>query len=355
MGRETGRRRRRNRTEQTDQGFGYRSEQIDQRFPDRTDWKRGWKRTIAAAAAGVLLGLIAGAGLYCFSSAGELLQDKAKYLQVWMEQRKGQGPDAWTEQGAPLIAHAGGGLLARGEDGKLVQYTYTNSLEALRASYEKGYRVIELDFRLSKDGMLCALHKWSEFSEEGSKKVKMSADAWKEQKIEGLYTALTLEDVLLEMAKKKDMYLVLDAKSYKWSDEEVEERYLDIYEKALETGGEQLARRIIPQIYEEREYDLVKSAYEWSSIIYTLYRLDDVPDEEILDFVCDKEDIAVVTVPTRRVTELFCEELHDAGKKVYTHTVNETDTLYEWMNLGVDGFYTDTVTPDAWQARYRGL
>ena len=41
-----------------------------------------------------------------------------------------------------------------------------------------------------------------------------------------------------------------------------------------------------------------------------------------------------------------------AGKLVYTHTINDTDGVYTYMNDGVDGFYTDTMTPAGFQARY---
>ena len=71
-----------------------------------------------------------------------------------------------------------------------------------------------------------------------------------------------------------------------------------------------------------------------------------------MSFVEEKEDIRIVTVPKRRISEEFCTLLHNAGKLVYTHTINDTDGVYTYMNDGVDGFYTDTMTPAGFQARY---
>ena len=53
------------------------------------------------------------------------------------------------------IAHAGGMIDA---------ITYTNSLEALNRSYELGFRLFELDFRLTSDNKIVAVHEWKEWS-----------------------------------------------------------------------------------------------------------------------------------------------------------------------------------------------
>lgn len=55
-----------------------------------------------------------------------------------------------------VIAHAGGEI-----DGNI----YTNSLEALNSSYEKGARVFELDISETKDSHLVAVHEWDEWAE----------------------------------------------------------------------------------------------------------------------------------------------------------------------------------------------
>ena len=253
---------------------------------------------------------------------------------------------AWTSSEVPLIAHAAGGFLEQQADGQRVQHTYTNAREPFVESYNKGFRVIEMDFQMSKDGVLCALHGWKDFGG------KMNSDEFAKVKVDGQYTTMTMEDVLRGLSVNRDLYLVTDMKSYKWSDKKVKKRYREIYDMAVEYGGEQLADRIIPQIYEQSEYDIIKEVYNWSSIIYTLYKAGEVTNEEVVSFVEEKDDIPVVTVPQGRVSLEFSELLHDAGKMVYTHTINDTDNLYEWMNKGVDGFYTDTMTPSGYLARY---
>ena len=261
-------------------------------------------------------------------------------------EQEAQEAHAWFLAEMPLIAHAGGGILEKQEDGKWKRFTYTNSLEAFISSYDRGYRVIEMDFQLSTDDVLCGLHDWDEY--EGV----LSSSKWKEQKIKNRYTTMVFSDVLAEMAVNLDLYVVLDLKSYEWEADEVVRQYRKIYEEAKAYGGDQLADRLIPQIYRQEEYDLIRSVHPWKSIIYTLYRSDQVVDADIVSFVEEKEDIRIVTVPKRRISEEFCTLLHNAGKLVYTHTINDTDGVYTYMNDGVDGFYTDTMTPAGFQARY---
>jgi glycerophosphoryl diester phosphodiesterase len=55
-----------------------------------------------------------------------------------------------------LIAHAGGTLFDR--DGAML--TYTNSKEAIEQNYRRGHRVFEIDFSLTRDGYLAAVHDW---------------------------------------------------------------------------------------------------------------------------------------------------------------------------------------------------
>ena len=51
-----------------------------------------------------------------------------------------------------VVAHAMGGING---------YAYTNAWEAFVANYERGTRVFEVDFLLSKDDQLVARHEWT--------------------------------------------------------------------------------------------------------------------------------------------------------------------------------------------------
>ncbi|MDR1388703.1 MAG: hypothetical protein LBJ31_01825 [Treponema sp.] len=67
-----------------------------------------------------------------------------------------EGERSWRGKEQLLIAHAGGALFGAGGE----TLTYTNSLEAVEQNYMRGHRVFEIDFSLTKDGKLAAVHDW---------------------------------------------------------------------------------------------------------------------------------------------------------------------------------------------------
>ncbi|MDO4345283.1 MAG: phosphatidylinositol-specific phospholipase C/glycerophosphodiester phosphodiesterase family protein [Eubacteriales bacterium] len=252
----------------------------------------------------------------------------------------------WTKEGAPLIAHACGGLWEEKEDGSKKLLDYTNSREALINSLENGYRLIEADFKITTDGDFACTHYWPDEQED-----PVSTEEWLNFKIEGKYTSMMMEDVLEILMDYPDVYLVTDLKS-DHSKEEVQQEFSLLYDQVMKVTGGELLDRIIPQIYNREMYDWVKEIYPWPSLIYTLYKQDDVPNEEIIAFVREREDIPVVTMPKRRLDEGFIEELHGVGKYVYSHTWNSLKKIQELMEMGVDGFYTDSATPQKFQEKF---
>ncbi len=252
-----------------------------------------------------------------------------------------------TSLNVPFIAHAGGGSIARNEEGAWEVVSYANSLESFCASYKNGFRAIEMDLVPSADDIFCAIHSWNTLG--GLR----TADEFLQMPAPDGGTPLLLEDVLRLTAMNHDLILVLDIKSYEWSMKELETYYRTIVDMAVEIGGEALADRIVPQLYHEEEYEVVKSVYPWKALIYTLYRETDLTPERILTFIADKPDIRIVTCKANRATEELAGGLHDLGRQLWIYTVNDIDRIYKWLNMGVDGFYTDLMTPRTWLERYR--
>jgi glycerophosphoryl diester phosphodiesterase len=104
-----------------------------------------------------------------------------------------------------LIAHAGGALFA--DDGEML--TYTNSLEAIEQNYRRGHRVFEIDFLLTKDGQLAAVHDWDtgkRITKSDWKDAPALAD-WKSKKIYGKYTPIDINDIVKLMETYRDIYI----------------------------------------------------------------------------------------------------------------------------------------------------
>ncbi|HFI0562897.1 TPA: glycerophosphodiester phosphodiesterase family protein [Streptococcus suis] len=250
----------------------------------------------------------------------------------------------WTKEFPNLIAHAGGTYRE-----KAYNTFYTNSLEALQQNYTLGHRVFELDFYLTSDGKMAAVHDWDQFGHMNG--LALSSEEWKNFQTfgspvtESRFTTMLIGDVLDQMLIKKDMFLVTDTKSFEVSKEEMITQFTEIYNEAMKRDPE-LLNRIVPQVYNEDMFYSIQSIFKFPSVIYTLYATQSSA-EAITQFANANPEIKVITMSTgdpRFGTEFFAS-LHAVNKKVYTHTIHTYDDLTKYAALGIDGFYTGLLLP----------
>ena len=88
----------------------------------------------------------------------------------------------------------------------------------------------------------------------------------------------------------------------------------------------------------------VNNVYKFENIIYTLYSSPD-NTEQVLNFVKDNvNQIKAVTIPSSRVNRNFIDELHNLNVSVYTHPIWNIEKLIYFYKMGVDGFYSATIS-----------
>ncbi len=136
-----------------------------------------------------------------------------------------------------LVAHACGQI-----DGK----SYTNSLEAITQSIEKGYKFIEIDLCLTKNNEIVAMHDFKMFNNMTNTDNTLStAQEIKKQKIHNKYTPLTAEEINQVFDTHKDLVLVTDKirdydillDNFKFTDRMIVEVFsMRDYNKALKKG-----------------------------------------------------------------------------------------------------------------------
>lgn len=169
----------------------------------------------------------------------------------------------------------------------------------------------------------------------------MTQEEFEEYKIQGKYTSLTFKDLAELMKEHPDMYLVTDTKETEKS--QVIKQFTYIAEAGNQTDPE-ILQRIIPQIYNMEMLDTVMSVYNWNSMIYALYELEDFSESEVIDFAYQR-GIGVITVEADKAQNLFFQELYDRDIKVYMHTYNTPEEETEMRQKGVWGLYTDFLLP----------
>lgn len=237
-----------------------------------------------------------------------------------------------------VVAHAMGGING---------YTYTNAWEAFVANYERGTRVFEVDFLLSKDDQLVARHEWTsnmskllgqlEVLPANKQGVVLDYEEFMDSPILNIYSPLDIEKVLDLLQNYPDAYIVTDTKEIQ---PELIEKQFTLLTEAVMRRDPTLLNRIVPQIYNQTMLDEINKVHSFSKVLYTLYQSQDT-DEQVIDFV--QRFGADITMPVSRANKSFVKKLKKAGAHVYVHTVNEEDEIRELSRMGVDGFYTDFV------------
>jgi len=238
-------------------------------------------------------------------------------------------PHAWTNYS--LIAHACGGIL---------ELNGRNCLEAFVTNYNNGHTVFEVDLLTTLDKQIAAIHDWDGYGYGGR---PMTYEEFKNIKIYDVFTPMDFDELLRIMALNKEIFIVTDTKSYEDDESAIKEQFEIMRDKANAVDGE-LLNRIIPQIYNQEMYYIIKDVYPFESIIYTLYASPDT-DEEVVKFVKDKDDIKVITMGDVRFSNDFYKKLTKNGKFIYLFTLNDPDLAGEFFNRGVRGVYTDFILP----------
>lgn len=245
----------------------------------------------------------------------------------------------WYEE-YPVVCHA----LGETEEG----YTLTNSLEAFEYNYQLGQRVFEADCAITSDQVVVLRHDWvsdlgqaQSFGWTEEEKEVPTAELFLSVPIYELYTPMTLLDLYQKMAEKPDIYVVLDPKY----SPEVEKQFGLIVDTALNNGYESVLDRVIVQLYYEDMYDEVESVYSFKNYIYTLYYIGYPGGESVGNF-CEEKEIPILVMPYTWLSEGIMQELEKYQIKLYVHTVNELQDMYNMVSLHVDGIYSDKILPE---------
>ena len=224
-----------------------------------------------------------------------------------------------------IIRHACGGI-----DG----IAYTNSMEALESSILSGCGAVEIDFRFTSDGTLVCNHDWDDIG----LKSQPTLEEFKKYRIDDKYTSMTAEEALTGMASTK-CFLIIDTK---------ESDTLSVYKEidrilSQITDGENLKKRLVPQIYAQEEYDLLKTVYDYKNWIFTTYKLNAKKNSEFKEIAafCKEKGIKTVTIPKERVTETRIGYFTKKKIRVATHTVNTAEEWDQLTDMGVSLIYTD--------------
>ncbi len=224
--------------------------------------------------------------------------------------------DNKTHKGV-MVAHACGGI-----DG----IVYTNSKEALLQSLEAGFRFIEIDLRLTDDGKIIAVHRWSDLEKFGITS-KNYAEIM-QQKILGKYTVLDAEEIAKIFMQYDDAYLLVD----KFKD----------YEMLVEAFP----------FYKDRLLVEVFGLYDYSAALRAGIRYPMLMLWDYEDFTEYKEHLYAGRIKMVTASPRFIEKHRDELEKLYALGVNVVAFTFddaEFIKENINKFsaiYTNFLKPD---------
>lgn len=227
--------------------------------------------------------------------------------------------------------------------------SYTGSLEAFLYNYGLGRRTMEVDLLLTTDNRLVLRHDWDEPLQEGiSESQQPTEEVFLNTKILGLYTPLSFSGLCELMMTYPDVWIVTDTKETE--KEEIKKQFEVLVDTALQLGCEEVLDRVIVQIYNEEMYETVKDVYDFNNYIFTMYMRFYDDDwlgaaTEVCRF-CVNNGIETITIGTNRISPQMKAIADRYGRKVYVHTVNDTETAEKYFEMGVIGIYTDSLYDD---------
>jgi hypothetical protein len=221
--------------------------------------------------------------------------------------------------GHPNIAHAGGGL-----DG----YTYVNGVDAFNNSYANGFRLFEVDFSRTTDGIVVCSHDWHAFSDKAP-----SLAGFLEARPATKYPHCTFDELAAWFHAHPDAKLVADSK----------DDVLFINSRLRQAIGTQL----IAEAY--NILDLVNLAtVDRNPPILSMYKVDSIPSRFGLITAMRYSPIEVSGV-AMSVTDVWYGMALWAKiwvhRPVTVYTVNDCNIAPMLHFFGVDTVMTDTLMP----------
>ena len=228
--------------------------------------------------------------------------------------------NAYSKQ-LDLIAHALGGIKKNGE-----RYTYTNSLEAMKLSYKKGYKMFEVDLSLTKDNHIVASH--TPVSD------KTLADFLNTRIKNNILTPLSLENILKFIKEKEDIILITDIKGDFKKCIEIMIEKIKIYDYTI-------LDRIVPQIYSEQNIITMNKYHNFKRGIYALYLSPKINLENIYKINSKYPFVNTVSISTNRISNFLIKRIKENGIKIYLHTLNNYEKISQYYEKGISGIYTD--------------
>jgi len=223
--------------------------------------------------------------------------------------------------------------------GSVEDLTYTNCKEAFELSYQKGFRFLEVDLVLLKDGTVFCAHDGQE-SNFGLDKPfsKTTINELKGKLYRGNYTPLDGSGLLNLLNQYEDAFIILDTK---YDHTTIIENLVAEAKRSYPS----VIDRMIPLIAGKEDLcEIHNKIYSFKDYVLALYR-SNMDNNQVIEFVKDTNINAVMMFWDDRYTYEFRNELEAVNAVTYVHRLNDPEKIESFRQQGV-GVFSDGYFPE---------
>ncbi len=233
-----------------------------------------------------------------------------------------------------IVAHRGGGSLAP-----------ENTLAAMQCGLDHGFRAVEFDVMLSKDGIPVLMHD-ADFGRTvagsgsvsdtlGYDLMQMDAGSWFAPQF--VNSRVPSYEAVFLFCQTHGIWMNVEIKPALGFEKETGSVVASVTEKLLKAQG----ATALPPLFSSFSFDALMCAKQRAPDISRAYLLDEY-DSNWLDILQNLGAIALHT-NQKNLTPAWAKSVKEAGFGLFCYTVNEPDRGREIMAWGVDGFCTDRI------------
>lgn len=242
-----------------------------------------------------------------------------------------------------IMPHALGGMTYMNEEtGKTEYYAYSNCLEGLQQTLDRGYKFIETDLILTSDNQLVAMHNWDEKSyinvgiERDNNNPVMTREQFLNTKIQGKYTTIDVTTIINAMKDNNDLLFELDLRTL---DGDTATKTAKAIVKAF-GKDKSLTDRLLVQVGSEEMHKAINKVYNFKYYQYFIHKAE-LKDIDTVIKYCKDNDIVSVAIKYDYLTDALLQKFKENGISVLVHTVDDSKIAKEWVDKGVDMICTN--------------
>lgn len=233
-----------------------------------------------------------------------------------------------------IVAHRGGGSLAP-----------ENTIAAMQCGLDYGFRAVEFDVMLSKDGIPVLMHdpdfgrtvagRGSVATTLAQDLLQMDAGSWFDPRFAQVHVP-SYEAVFL-FCQAHSIWMNVEIKPAPGFEIETGRVVASLTQKLLKAGG----AAAVPPLFSSFSFDALMAAKQRAPEIARGYLLDEFQP----DWHDALKTLGAVALHTnqKHLTPEWAKEIKNAGYGLFCYTVNVPERGREILLWGVDGFCTDRI------------